>query len=106
VVEGIQNFPPAVASLTQQMIMVIHEQNLAGDPTPGRCSILGSEPLTLFPSPIRLRFLRSFRCERVNSRDFHPPNRRPRSACRRRSFKQSLLLATRIATNVNVLGVP
>jgi FtsP/CotA-like multicopper oxidase with cupredoxin domain len=34
VVEGIQNFQPAVAGLTQQ-IMVIRDQNVAGNPTPG-----------------------------------------------------------------------
>jgi FtsP/CotA-like multicopper oxidase with cupredoxin domain len=34
VVEGIQNFQPAVAGLTQQ-IMVIRDQNVAGNPEPG-----------------------------------------------------------------------
>jgi len=34
VVEGIQNFQPAVADLTQQ-IMVIRDQNVVGNPTPG-----------------------------------------------------------------------
>lgn len=49
VVEGIQNFQPAVADL-QQQIIVIRDQNVAGNPTPG--GDIPSWDLTLNTIPI------------------------------------------------------